>query len=496
MMAARFLAFSIGFLSLSLEILWIRLSSFTNHSLPQSFAFVLVFYLGGIALGAQAGRVLCDYSRNPWKICGLVLVFSGLFDCISPWIYALTYTRDSGGLIIAISALLKAMLFPVAHHLGTPEKNTAIGRSVSRVYVANILGATFGPMVTGVVLLSFFTTQQCFFICAGFTLLLALYCLQREVRLLLTSLCALSSMVCLLAIVALDGDKLLKIIVHKQGVVRRIIENQHGIVMTYQGGAGGDYVTGGNVYDGRTNLDPVLNSNKINRLTILSALQDKPEHVLMIGLSIGTWLKIITTFPGVERIDVVEINPGYLKAINDYPSQKSGLQDSRVHLYIADGRHWLKVHPSHRYDLIVMNTTFYWRNYASNLLSQEFLQLMKQHMNPGAVLTYNTTFSPDVLKTAASVFQNVYLYDNFIITADFDWRKRLRQPDAIKKLAALQLDGAPLYPRGSTATIKAHLSLPLLALEAVEAHYHAHGRTLEVITDKNLITEYKYGLKP
>ena len=66
MFAACFLSFCVGFLSLSQEILWVRLFGFTNESLPQAFAFVLTMYLLGIAFGAMIGRGI---SHAP-KICG------------------------------------------------------------------------------------------------------------------------------------------------------------------------------------------------------------------------------------------------------------------------------------------------------------------------------------------------------------------------------------------------------------------------------------------
>lgn len=492
MQSARFLAFSIGFISMSLEILWVRLYSFTHHSLPQAFASVLVFYLIGIALGANLGRCYCSSSSNLWKTSGIVLLISSGLDSISSWLYAWSATTTNvfvlGAMLICMTALLKAIIFPIVHVMGTLLKTQNIGHGISRVYVANIFGATLGPLFMGVFLLDFFTTQQCFFICAGLTFLLAMYCLNKEMNLNKLVFYTSTGLVLTLALLMLNPDQLLMIMAAKPTQIRRIVENKHGIVVTYRGDdGGGDYITGGNVYDGRTNLDPVINSNQINRLTVLSVLQDKPEHVLMIGLSIGTWLKIITTFPGVKHIDVVEINPGYLTAINDYPRQKSGLDDPRVQVHIADGRHWLNIHPTHRYDLIIMNTTYHWRNYSTNLLSQTFLRLVKQHMNPGAVLSYNATGSPDVLKTASTVFKNSYLYGSFVIAADFDWRKRLHEPSALKKLAALQLDGAPLYRVHSEAVMKQHIELPTQGLETIKI-----GRPLEVITDHNLITEYKY----
>lgn len=497
MLTARFIAFAIGFLSLSLEILWVRLFSFVNASSPQAFAFVLVFYLTGIALGALIGKNYCEENRKLWLFCGIILLLSSISDALSPWIYASSTQTDNqlllGAMMIFLTASMKAILFPIVHYLGTPSHTSRLGHSISLVYVANIFGATLGPLFTGVVLLSFFTTQQAFLICALLTAFTAAICFvkQSATKLALSSL--FTSFALMGVCFTLTPERLLVNIASKQGHMRNIIENEHGIIITYHGGRGGDYVTGGNVYDGRTNLDPVINSNQINRLLILAALHDHPQKVLMIGLSIGTWLKLVTSFPGVQQIDVIEINPGYLKVIQDYPQQNSGLHDPRVHLNIADGRQWLKIHPDNNYDLIVMNTTYYWRNYLSNLLSQEFLQLIKQHLRPGGILTYNSTFSPDVFKTATTVFPHAYLYGSFVVAANFDWRARLLQPEAEEKLAALQLDEKPLYPPNAQATIKAHLTLPPTSFTQVEEHYKKLNRSVEIVTDKNLITEFKYG---
>lgn len=497
MLAACLLAFMTGFLSLSLEILWIRLFGFANHSLPQAFAFVLIFYLLGIALGARIGKVFCLSSCRLWVVSGVVLVLSSFSDLASPLLYA-QYAHSSaqlwlGGGLIMLTALLKAIVFPVAHHLGLAQRASRMGRNLSLVYVANIFGATLGPLFAGIVLLSFFTTQQSFVICAALAFAAGIYCLSRESHFYpLAAGVLLASCVFSLAWLG-DSHGLITKTANPLGLINRIVENQYGIITVYQGGKAGDIVTGGNVYDGRTNLDPVINSNGINRVIVLSTLQSKPERVLMIGLSIGSWLKIATSFPDVKQIDVIEINPGYLTAMQDYPAQQSALRDARVHLYIDDGRRWLKAHPHEQYDMVIMNTTYYWRAYSTNLLSREFLTLVKGHMRKNAVLTYNTTGSFDVLKTAVSVFDHAYLYGNFVIAADFDWRDLLRGKAAAKKMAALSLDGKPLFPAGSERVIQGYLKETVVPIEVVQPLYEAFGRPLEVVTDRNLITEYKYG---
>jgi spermidine synthase len=500
MFAACFLSFCVGFLSLSQEILWVRLFGFTNESLPQAFAFVLSMYLFGIAIGAMIGRVLCNRSQKLWHNCGYILLCASLFDLISPWFYAaMAHTSVEvivGGLMMVIMAALKAIIFPVVHHLGVPSKNSHVGRSISFVYMSNILGATLGPFVTGIIMLSAMTTQDCFAVCAELTFVVSLFCFRDDFEFDTLAMGSLFAVLILSFIVMQESKQMMAQVASPVGQIHRIIENRYGIVTIYDGGGSGDTVFGGNVYDGQTNLDPILNSNRINRLLVIAALTDHPQNVLIVGLSIGTWLKLVTSFPGIKNIDVIEINPGYLDAITDYPQQQCALVDPRVHLYIDDGRRWLRNHPDNKYDLIIQNTTYNWRAYSDNLLSREFLLLLKQHMNPGAVLAYNTTESPYVLLTAENVFSYAFAYENLVIAADFDWRNKLQAPAAINKLAELNFDGKLLFPAGSESVIAKYLHEPLIDHNVLIDHFSNHHPDTflpEIITDDNLLTEYKYG---
>ncbi|MEO8400773.1 MAG: hypothetical protein ABI597_03115 [Gammaproteobacteria bacterium] len=497
-MLACLLSFVIGFLSLSIEILWIRIFTYANHSLPQAFSFVLTFYLIGIALGAALGKRFCQSSTNLWAISGVALTIASVFDLLSPWIYTeivnLPHQLIGSALLILISSLLKAIVFPIAHHLGTLDNKRNIGQKISKVYVSNIFGSTLGPLVMGFVLLSFFTTQQCFAICAAMVFMTGMLCLSTQIRAAYLILCSACAIYVLFTAWAINPNLLIASLSARGMKIHRIVENQYGVITTYfASDKGGDIVTGGNVYDGRTNLDPIINSNKINRVIILSALQEHPANILLVGLSIGTWLKLINTFPGVKNIDVVEINPGYLQAIKDYPDHASALSDPRVKLYIDDGRRWLKMHSDKKYDLIIMNTTHYWRAYSSNLLSREFVSILRQHMNKNAVLSYNTTDSPDAFKTATTLFKHAYLYQNFVIAADFDWRIKLHEKNAENKLAKLQLNGKRLFPTNSESLIRSFLQHQTYAISEIERIYSYFDRDIKIITDRNLLTEYKYG---
>jgi SAM-dependent methyltransferase len=162
----------------------------------------------------------------------------------------------------------------------------------------------------------------------------------------------------------------------------------------------------------------------------------------MIGLASGSWAQIIANHPQVKEFTIVEINPGYLQLIPQYPNVAGVLKNPKVHVVIDDGRRWLSAHPESKFDAIVMNMTFNWREHASNLLSVEFLELARKHLRPGGVLYYNTTGSLEVLLTGATVFPYALRISNFLAVSD--------QPIVVnserleKSLRDYHIDGKPV----------------------------------------------------
>jgi len=163
----------------------------------------------------------------------------------------------------------------------------------------------------------------------------------------------------------------------------------------------------------------------------------------MIGLASGSWAQILINDPRVQKFDVVEINPGYLDLIPQYPVVSSLLKNPKLNLFVDDGRRWLLAHPTERYDLIVANSTYHWRDHSTTLLSREFLQLVRQHLNPGGIYYYNTTESDEAMATGLSVYPYSLRIVNFLAVSDspivFDRDRWLNL------LSTYQIDGRPVF---------------------------------------------------
>ena len=490
------LSFACGFASLSLEILWVRLYGFAKSSTPAAFGFVLAAYLVGIALGASVGTRTCRKATTDtqlWRASLLALLASAALSPTLPALYGAIATAGVQNplvdvLVIGLASAVLSFVFPIAHHLGTRHFTDRQGQRFALVYTANVTGAALGPLVTGYLLLDAVSLQDSFLLLGALQAAaaagLAIALRQGQTLLVGGALLVAGSMAA-----ALEPHGLVRSLTPKQRVAKTVVENRHGIITIFPGGPGDDEVFGGNVYDGRTNLDVRRNTNGLERPLLMAALHPEPKRVLVVGLSIGTWLALVREFPGVESIDVVEINPGYLRAAEAYPLQAAALRDPRVHVAIDDARRWLRHRPESRYDLIIMNTTLHWRSNASLLLSTELLRQMNSHLAPGGVLSFNATGSGDAFLTATRVFPHAYRYRNFVYAADFDFRDRKTAPRAREVFGKLQLGGQPLFPPGSD-TIRGFLETPF---ETIGADQQATGRAFETVTDDNMITEFRYG---
>ncbi len=427
-----------GFAALAYEIIWYRLLTFATGDTARVFASLLGSYLLGLALGS---RIVERYSeRNHNHIAALHVLGGLLFAsailgfAVSPvFALAMKFPSPFGAstvigpayLIVLLSicsgALLFGATFPLIAHVSVDPASRA-GAALSFLYSANIVGSTLGSFVVGFILmdhLSLFSISA--LLLAGGVLFAAIVLaasggFTRRLKLRAAFGVATAALVVIASRPVLNTiyDRLLFKNQYPRMRFQTVVEGRSGTIGVTSNGI----VFGGGVYDGWFNVDLTRDVNMVVRPFALSAFHPAPRRVLMIGLGSGSWAQIVANQPQLEELTVVEINPGYLKLIPHYPAVASLLGNPKVRITIDDGRRWLVRNPGQRFDAIVMNTTFHWRNHASNLLSVDFLRIARQHLNSGGVLFYNATGSEDVMATGLTVFPYALRFLNCLAVSD------------------------------------------------------------------------------
>jgi predicted membrane-bound spermidine synthase len=400
-----------GFISLSYELLWYRVYSFSVAGAAYAFALLLWAYLTGIAVGSHLARGYCadDRARHPGQLRTLAvfIVAANLGGFASIPIMAAQQTAGlHPGLsllpVLIVAGALGAQLPLICHYGIEPDERA--GERVSYLYVGNIAGSVAGSLLTGFVLFDVWKVET---IVSALTILgiavaLALYAMGRPEKKRLVAAAA-ATLVTFAAIVFSAGPlyhQLWERLQYKADYdpsrpFKHVVENKSGVITVDQK----DKVYGGGGYDGQFSIDLVDDSNWIVRPLSLGLFHPKPKKVLVVGLASGSWATVIANHPDLEQMTIIEINPGYLEIIEKYEPHRKLLDDPRIDIVIDDGRRWLHRFPERRFDAIIANTTYNWRAQASNLLSREWAELIGHHLAPGGVYMFNPTSSPRPIKT-------------------------------------------------------------------------------------------------
>ncbi len=396
--------------------------------------------------------------------------------------------------LVALAAACLGAVFPLVSHFAVAPDARA-GARVSYLYLANIAGCASGSLVTGFVLMDHWSMR-------GISVFLGLLGTALGALVLAASrpspgrlaaglggAGALAALAVLLAPPLFDAayEKLQFKAEYRPGMrFAHVVETRSGVVTVTADGT----VYGGGIYDGAFNTGLEDDRNLVIRAYALAGMHPAPREVLMIGLSSGSWATVVANNPRVERLTVVEINPGCVRLIPHYPMVAGLLDNPKVRIEFDDARRWLARNRDRRFDAVVANTTFHWRANAANLLSVEFLGLVRAHLKEGGVYYFNATRSGRAQKTAASFFPHALRLHNFVAAGDapigFEFG-RLRE-----RLLEYPLDGRPLFDLGREEDRERLERIRAWFEENLEGRESILARTegLAPITDDNMGTEW------
>ena len=159
---------------------------------------VMTIYMGGMALGAWLGGFIADRVRAPLKWYAVFEALIGLYALATPALFkliehvyvalasdvrpdapSLTFWRVAlGALVLGIPTLLMGTTLPLMFKF-LRGYLASRGRIISRLYTANIIGAALGALIGAYLVLPTFGLLSSTRLAALFSLMIALYALDR-----------------------------------------------------------------------------------------------------------------------------------------------------------------------------------------------------------------------------------------------------------------------------------------------------------------------------
>jgi spermidine synthase len=442
-----------GFVSLSYEIFFFRTVSYATGSSATAFAVTLSAFLVGLASGSRQAGDICENASQQAAMRPLMrhLMTANLVGFLFlPLLAHLSWLGRGllGAILLMVYLLARSWgaLLPYLAHAGIASDERA-GMRTALLYLANIAGAAAGCIITGFVLMDRMSLVgiEAVLVVAGLgcgVLLIAAMPIPRRQKLVRAVWATALGAIVVAALPHLTTP-VLEMMQWKRAANAvspfvKVVENRSGIITVDKEGT----VWGNGMYDGQFNTDLVHDTNGVLRPYALSLFHPAPRDVLMIGLASGSWAQIIASNPEVASLTIVEINPGYLELVAQAPEVASVLANPKVRVVTDDGRRWLRLNRD-RFDAIVSNTTWHFRANVTNLLSAEFLTLIRDHLRPDGIFFYNTTSSDRVQRTGCLSFPHGARFTNHMVVSDAPIRWDFARWRAT--LEAYRIDGRPVF---------------------------------------------------
>jgi spermidine synthase len=390
-----FILFLTGFISLSYEMLWVRILSTYSLSTSQAFALIVAGFLLGFSVGSYLVSRQIDLRKNlePLfsRVCiltalsGAVVLFvfqrfeeiTGLLTTSLPGSY-LTLSLAMAFVVSLIPAVFMGILFPLGLRIYAHDIHR-IGVKAGNIFFSNTLGCVLGSLLTGFVLIPFAGMWNTTLILVNLSLLISLFLFLRKRDFPRTHLGSLIIAAVLANLLVFTDKKTFPIEVEGLDVIY-YAEGLSGTV-TAIGNEGyrGLFVDGQNV----SGTDPVLlaDSKMLAHLPLL--LVDDPQAALTVGYGTGTTSGSMLLH-GVA-VDAVEIEQKVIDAapLFDNVNYRS-YADEDLDIVLDDARNYIDV-VAEEFDVIVTDVTNlkYKRN--PYLYTREYFKIMQRALSDDGI---------------------------------------------------------------------------------------------------------------
>ncbi|MBI4265433.1 MAG: fused MFS/spermidine synthase [Acidobacteria bacterium] len=422
-----------GLTALGAEVVWTRTLSLLFGATTYTFSLILAVFLVGLGIGSTVGSELArrvQSARAALGWCQLLLCVTIAWaayttsESLPYWPINPSISTDPSytfqlDLMRAIWVMLPATLlwgasFPLA--LGAvAARGQDPGRLVGGVYAANTVGAIVGALLTGLVLVGTAGSQVSQQILIGVAAMSGLLMLVGEPRRPAAAergepaegraagagfewggTVALVVVVCAAAVLLARTVPPLPGLLVAYGRyaatwvgINQIIYSEEGITASVAVSRTPDGVL--NYHNaGKVQASSEPQDMRLQRMLghITTLVPPNPAKVLVIGCGAGVTAGAVSIDPMVTEQVIAEIEPLVPRAVSTYFAEHNFdvVRNPKVRIHLDDARHYLLT-TRETFDAITSDPLDPWVKGAATLYTREFFQVVRDHLNPGGVVT-------------------------------------------------------------------------------------------------------------
>jgi spermidine synthase len=436
-----------GATALGAEVVWTRLLGLLLGATVYTFSIILGVFLIGLGIGSAAGSAMArnlrttTAARAAFGVCQLLLTLAIGWTAFmvteslpywpvnpllsrSPWY---TFQIDMARCLWAIlpATLLWGASFPLALAAAV-RKDEDPARLVGGIYAANTAGAILGALGFSLFLVPWIGTQgadRLLITLAAVSAALILIPVIKETR----SMLGVAGLVVSLAIVGV-------IVSHVGGVPgvliaygRRIMTSINRSQILYAGEGMNSSIAISRWEDGamqfhvsgKVEASSEPYDMRLQRMLghIPALVHPNPKSVLIVGFGAGVTAGTFVVHPGVERIVICEMEPLIPPTATQYFANENYnvMNDPRVKIVYDDARHYILT-TREKFDIITSDPIHPWVKGSATLYSKEYFDLVRQHLNPGGIVTQWVPLYESDLATVKSEFATFFdIFPNGIV---------------------------------------------------------------------------------
>jgi spermidine synthase len=403
-----------GAAALGAEVVWTRLMGLMLGATVYVFAIILGVFLTGLAIGTAAASGMAR-NINPrlalgwcqfFAAAGMAWTAHAIADQLPYWPIQPQLSRDAVftfelDLARTIWAIVPATLFwgasfPFAF-ASAASRHTDSGATVGGIYAANTAGAIAGALLVSLVLIPVLgtqDTQRVLLIVSAASGLIMLLPLMRHAR--SQSLELAAGVAAGLIALAVWG-------VHKVpdeliAYGRRMAQNagMSRILFTAEGRntsiAVSQWSDGARQFHvaGKVEASTETYDMRLQRMLghLPGLIHKDPRSVLVVGFGGGVTAGTFTTYPGVQRIVICELEPLIPPTSTRFFAKENYgvMNDKRTEFVYDDARHFVAA-TAEKFDIITSDPIHPFVKGSATLYSREYFELVRAHLNPGGVVT-------------------------------------------------------------------------------------------------------------